>query len=363
MTQPKERIREQRVLRSATAVTDATQTTIYLATCDVHQVPVRESKLGLYPHLAPKHSRVLCFIGGQAEEHEVLGEKLIAVETTLDCDGQCRSARGRSCSCGCGGTNHGDHWTRQYMLDHREMFESEVAKYRYELQQIAAKRVQRKQDKFETWMTQHADAVEFFMNEANIRSSFLRSMKEQLSQLKPLSEGQLRVVLQIRQEEAEGRARWQVEDRRRQEREARAQAQAATRRPGQGDQSQLTIGVYRLNDQIYVLTGNMAYKSWRKHNRLHPDNLKPRPNEAKLYAKVWVRSPGERIAETGKEIFGRLEYAPGVVFKIAPSDRMSLEDARDWTQQFSQCVVCGARLELRESIERGMGATCAGYFA
>src|SRR5215469_9056993 len=84
---------DRQVRRSAHASTDATQTTIYLGVCDVHNVPVRESKLGLYPHLAPKHSRVLCFIGGPDQEHEILGEKLIAVDTTLDCDSQCRAAR------------------------------------------------------------------------------------------------------------------------------------------------------------------------------------------------------------------------------------------------------------------------------
>jgi hypothetical protein len=362
ITQPTEHLSDRRILRSAHASTDATQTTIYLGVCDVHNVPVRENKLGLYPHLAPKHSRVLCFIGGQAEEHEIVGEKLIAVETTLNCDSTCRAARGRSCSCGCGGTNHGDHWTRQYMLEHLEMFEAEVAKYRYEVEKRKLTKENKAREIFEAWMTANADEVAWFMNEENIRSGFLRSMKEQLQSMKRLSEGQLRVVRTIRQEEAEGRARWQVAERQQQEREAREQARNANKRPGQGDQSQLTVGVYRLGEDIYVLKGNRAYLSWRKNNRLNPDDQRPRPEEALLYANKWVRTPGERIAETDREIFGRLEYAKGVIFRIAPEDRMSLEDARDWTQRFSQCIVCGARLELRESIERGMGSTCAGYF-
>jgi hypothetical protein len=70
----------------------------------------------------------------------------------------------------------------------------------------------------------------------------------------------------------------------------------------------------------------------------------------RLYAK--------KLTQDGDEWF--FERIVGGMRKIAPADRMTMEQAREFGKLYGRCVRCAALLTDEESIERGMGPVCAG---
>jgi Family of unknown function (DUF6011) len=56
----------------------------------------------------------------------------------------------------------------------------------------------------------------------------------------------------------------------------------------------------------------------------------------------------------------RFDYAPGQIFRLAPEWRMTLEEAKKFGALYGTCVRCGRTLTREDSIERMMGAVCAG---
>jgi hypothetical protein len=56
----------------------------------------------------------------------------------------------------------------------------------------------------------------------------------------------------------------------------------------------------------------------------------------------------------------RFEYTAGVVFDLAPEDKLSLEEARKWGALYGTCCVCGRTLTDETSIARGIGPICEG---
>ena len=115
-------------------------------------------------------------------------------------------------------------------------------------------------------------------------------------------------------------------------------------------------GVYRLGTDVYVVKGNQTYLSWRKH-----DPASPRPQDARLYAKRLVES-APRVTEAGTEIPFELVYAPGVIYDLAPSDRMPLSEAEELSTRYAACIVCGARLKAAKSVRSLIGPVCKKYF-
>ena len=85
-----------------------------------------------------------------------------------------------------------------------------------------------------------------------------------------------------------------------------------------------------------------------------------------LYAKrlVAIRdSQGDRLNEDGDHVRYELEYAPGIVRKLRPEDRLDASAAKKFSLVSGCCVMCGIKLTVAESIERGYGRVCAKYFA
>jgi hypothetical protein len=78
-----------------------------------------------------------------------------------------------------------------------------------------------------------------------------------------------------------------------------------------------------------------------------------------LYAKRLTVVP----AIAGGEAQVSFDYAPGAVRKLAPSDRMTLAQAKEFGALYGSCCVCGRTLTREESIEAGIGPVCAGRFA
>lgn len=93
-----------------------------------------------------------------------------------------------------------------------------------------------------------------------------------------------------------------------------------------------------LEDGMYVLDG-VIYKV---QHAVH--------GSGRQYAKRLVAgSPGERAS---------FEYAPGVVRKLRPEHRMTMDQAKEWGALYGTCVRCGRVLTREDSIERMMGSTC-----
>ncbi len=343
----------QKVNRSAYAVKEATPTTIYLGVCPRDNRPVRFEM----PADLGKSVELPCFAGCTLP---VRCERLYAVETHLECDGSCMGARGPFCSCGCGGINHGAHWSKGALLDHRELVESEIEKYRAEQVKIAVKREARREARarqarrsFEDWAAQNAEAIGWLMTsdpEAE-RSGFVADMIRKLRRAEILSPNMLAAVLKIHAERAARAEQDAARDRERAERDARR----ATK-PGSGDQSQLVPGVYRLGADVFVVKGNKPYLSWRKH-----DPQGPRPQDARLYAKRLAES-APRVTEAGTEIPFELVYAPGVIYDLALSDRMPLAEAEELATRYAACIVCGTTLKAAKSVRRLIGPVCRKYF-
>lgn len=108
-------------------------------------------------------------------------------------------------------------------------------------------------------------------------------------------------------------------------------------------------GVYRRNGEVFIVK---------------PPRERTKRDEGRLYAKRMVERPGiERMAEDGTPIYGvDFIYAPGAIFELGPEDRMPFEDAKALTARYARCIVCGAHLRDRKSVERGIGPVCRGYF-
>jgi Family of unknown function (DUF6011) len=342
----------QQVRRSAYAEKTATALTIYLGVCERDHRPVRFE----FPADMGPSAQIPC----PQCTLPVSGERLHAVTTTLTCDGSCRSARRPWCECGCGGINHGNIWTAGALIDQREVVESALARYRAGQARIA----RRQRAGFDRWAAEHQDVItalgawyEHRTDDAwqaqqggwgqHILVQFaIQTHGGPNGTPKPLTGAQIQLTQRILREQAEHR-RAQAE-------QARRDAARAAR--GAGDQSTLVPGVYRRGGDIFVVKGNKAYTSWRKHN---PGQ--PRPAEARLYAKRLTESPA-RQTEAGTVIPFELEYAPGAIYDLALADRLPLAGAEQLATRYGKCIACGATLKAAKSVREAIGPVCRKYF-
>lgn len=75
----------------------------------------------------------------------------------------------------------------------------------------------------------------------------------------------------------------------------------------------------------------------------------------KQYAKQLVRDEDDATD-------WHFEYAVGMVYKLGPSMKMSLEQAKEFGALYGTCCVCGRTLTDENSIEAGIGPICASRF-
>ena len=94
-----------------------------------------------------------------------------------------------------------------------------------------------------------------------------------------------------------------------------------------------------LEDGIYELDGDL----YKVVHAVH--------GSGRQYAKVLVIEDGEG---------GTWEMARGVVSRLRPEMKVSLERARELGRIYGVCVRCGATLTDEESIEAGIGPVCSG---
>jgi hypothetical protein len=76
----------------------------------------------------------------------------------------------------------------------------------------------------------------------------------------------------------------------------------------------------------------------------------------KIY-RVVVKDSGRPFAE--EYVNGAYCYAKGVVFKLRPEERLTLEQAKAWGRENVRCIRCGTKLEKESSREAGIGPVCA----
>lgn len=94
-----------------------------------------------------------------------------------------------------------------------------------------------------------------------------------------------------------------------------------------------------IEDGMYVLDGTI----YKVQHAVH--------GSGKQYAKRLVPgAPGERAT---------FEYAPGVVNRLRPEHRMTMDQAREFGALYGTCCQCGRVLTNEDSIEAGIGPICA----
>lgn len=84
--------------------------------------------------------------------------------------------------------------------------------------------------------------------------------------------------------------------------------------------------------------------------------------KSRVYAKRLVEAPSERMTVPGKVVDFDFEYEPGGIHKIHPEHLMDLDRAKNLMIRYGRCIVCGRRLKVAESVERGVGPVCIKYF-
>lgn len=113
-------------------------TNLYLGSCATCDRPYR---VDLGEKATSQQQCVMC-PGGCS--HTIIVDRLAAVTTTESCDSRCMGATGPSCSCACGGANHGAGWgTTATRLE----LESAVASLRARQDRLAKQREARQAQK------------------------------------------------------------------------------------------------------------------------------------------------------------------------------------------------------------------------
>lgn len=127
------------------------------------------------------------------------GDRLFAVTRDASCDGRCMSAVRSSCSCSCGGANHGagwsvggpPTWTTEETEAALNIYRARVAQEETKRRQLAKAKTDAARREFEQWSAGREDIVTYLTGadpeEAN---EFVLDMARQARQLKPLTERQ-----------------------------------------------------------------------------------------------------------------------------------------------------------------------------
>lgn len=132
---------------------------------------------------------------------------------------------------------------------------------------------------------------------------------------------------------------------------ARQQAEqpAPAPAPAPAAPAAVKFGVYRKDGEVYLVTPSKS----------HPD---------RLYAKKLVES-APRLTEGGEVVDFEWEFAPGIVWKLAEADRMSLKDASKLSIKYGKCLKCRKTLKAAKTLQTieetgvALGPVCRRYFA
>jgi hypothetical protein len=182
-------------------------TNLYLGSCGSCDRPYR---IDLGAKATSQQQCVMCPGGCN---HTIIVERLAAVTTSESCDSRCMGATGPSCSCACGGANHGAGWgTTATRLE----LESAVASLRARQDRLAKQQAARKAQKesqktkiFAAWLEEGNQDIADYLSGllGDYSSNFISDMADVIRSQKPLSERQAEVVRRIMNEEIERTAK------------------------------------------------------------------------------------------------------------------------------------------------------------
>jgi hypothetical protein len=93
--------------------------------------------------------------------------------------------------------------------------------------------------------------------------------------------------------------------------------------------------------------------------------VKRTQDKQRIYAKRMVEIGGERLTEADTVVKIDFEYAAGAIRDIRPEHRMPLTRAEELQLmvRYGKCICCGRHLKAADSVARGIGPVCAGYFS
>jgi hypothetical protein len=93
--------------------------------------------------------------------------------------------------------------------------------------------------------------------------------------------------------------------------------------------------------------------------------VKQTQDKQRVYAKRMIEIGGERLTEADTIVKIDFEYAPGAIRDIRSEHRMSLTRAEELQLmiRYGRCICCGRNLKAADSVARGIGPVCRGYFS
>jgi hypothetical protein len=92
--------------------------------------------------------------------------------------------------------------------------------------------------------------------------------------------------------------------------------------------------------------------------------VKVTKNKDHTYAERWTVIGGERLTEAETRVHGEYVYEPRLIHQVAAEGRkMTLTEAKAFILRYGVCCRCGTKLVAADSVERGIGPVCKGYFA
>jgi hypothetical protein len=101
-------------------------------------------------------------------------------------------------------------------------------------------------------------------------------------------------------------------------------------------------GAFKKDNEIYIIKYNM--------------------DKTYLYSLKLKEAPSDRLNAKGEKVAFEFEYFPQAMKFLTNEDRMSLEEGKRLTILYGRCIICGHRLKVAQSLEKGMGPVCANYF-
>jgi hypothetical protein len=97
-------------------------------------------------------------------------------------------------------------------------------------------------------------------------------------------------------------------------------------------------GAFEYGGHVYIV----------KHNRA----------KTNLYAQKVVEAPSDRLNQKDERVPIELEYERGAMAFLREEHRLDADRAKELTIRYGRCIVCGKRLKVAESLERGIGPVC-----
>lgn len=102
-----------------------------------------------------------------------------------------------------------------------------------------------------------------------------------------------------------------------------------------------------------------ALYAWVPGNDRPEQQAEVEGSEVEIYRVQRSKSSGRLYALRVLE-GGGTDYAPGMVARLDPQRKLSLEEAKAWGRRTGTCCNCYARLTNPASVKEGIGPVCAG---